>query len=398
MKTNNLKKSKKLMLATATIACLGTVNYANAFTPANLNTLGNIEEYKTVWGADGTATGGNGGNEFNDIQAIKQWNPWIKPVSLTIHHGSRIDNIDTLYGYTESDTMPDSLEHGGDGGSKSVLYLQNDEFIKRIDVCSTDSNTSKGRIGKMKVYTTFGDDESNYVQQMTFGSACNGWRYYTAPTGWHIIGFKGRAGEEIDQLEPIYAPKLKIEVTVNVGALQDIQEPEIVNYLSLPFMNDTSAEKTIEKTYEETTGYNTDTSWTNTSTFSLGYSLTQSAEVGLSVDGLSASSSYSQTVSTEFVNQFEYGKANSEQYSNSNSEVITLPIPARTFEIAKIQRVEALGKAPLDIYYKNLYTNTIHHSTGEIQKFTYDQISTSAFEVGVFVNGLIEVHPWYMNA
>ena len=119
--------------------------------------------------------------------------------------------------------------------------------------------------------------------------------------------------------------------------------------------------------------------------------------VGLAVDGLSASSSYSQTLTTEFVKEFQYGRNNSDTFSSTDTETLTLPIAPRTFEITKIRRVETTATAPLSIYYRNIYTNTLHHSTGDIQKFTFNQISTASFQVGVFVDGLIEVHPWYLS-
>ena len=422
MNTNNFKK---LAIATGILISMGTISSAHAKSDqielSNLydvpsvvshlpsvtdlsednyfnnhksatkvsTSISNINDYKDYWVASTYSVGGTGGDPFNPIQTIKQWDPWVKPISIRIKADERIDKIEIVYANSEYQTAKPPLTYGGNGGHEDFFTLRDDEFIESVVICSTDTNYTKGRVSLVQITTTH--------KEKTYGKYCLSGGRYTAPTGWHIIGFKGRAGDEIDQLTPIFAPKLKIEATVNVGALQQLEDPQLKDYLSLPFMNDTSTTKDKSQSYIRTTGYTESTSWSNTSTFSLGYSFTQAHEVGLAVDGLSASSSYSHTVSSEFVNQLQYGQSNSVTNTTTDTATITIPVAPRTFEVVKVRTLEATATAPLDIYYRNIYTNTVHHSAGEIQKFDYNQVSTASFEVGVFVDGLIEVHPWYMN-
>ncbi len=134
--------------------------------------------------------GGPHGTGFNDV-AVLPANPVVSRV--TLRAGSRIDNIGL------SLSQGNVLSHGGNGGSESSLTLNSGEYLTALKVCSGQKN-DQTRI----FYARFTTSQN---RTLTGGSSTSSCTTFNAPAGWQIVGFKGRAGDELDKIGVIYAPQ-----------------------------------------------------------------------------------------------------------------------------------------------------------------------------------------------
>lgn len=131
--------------------------------------------------------GGPHGNFFTDAATV----PSSGRVStVTIRAGSRVDQIATALSTGQTFT------HGGTGGALSTLTLASGEHLSSLYLCrgQYDSHT---RI----FYARFTTTQGRTVSGGTTTSDCT---TFTAPSGWHISAFHGRAGDEVDKLGVIY--------------------------------------------------------------------------------------------------------------------------------------------------------------------------------------------------
>ena len=133
--------------------------------------------------------GGPHGAFFNDLAALP---PAPRVRSLHLRGGSRLDQVAlTLTGGV-------TLSHGGGGGTARSLTLAEGEHLTRVRL------TSGQRDGRTRVFSAeFGTDRG---ATLTAGTPTTSAVTWTAPPGWHIVGFHGRSGAEIDKLGVIYAP------------------------------------------------------------------------------------------------------------------------------------------------------------------------------------------------
>ncbi|MFE1795626.1 jacalin-like lectin [Streptomyces sp. NPDC059517] len=133
--------------------------------------------------------GGPHGTAFNDADDLPAT---PSPRTLTLRGGSRLDAVSlTLDGGTP-------LTHGGTGGTAASLTLAGGEHLTSVKL------TQGQKDGRTRVFSAaFTTDKSRTVSA---GSATSDAVTYTAPTGWQIVGFTGRAGTEIDKLGVLYAP------------------------------------------------------------------------------------------------------------------------------------------------------------------------------------------------
>ncbi len=134
--------------------------------------------------------GGPHGTSFNDAATLPE-NPATRTVSLRA--GSRVDQI----GITLSNGFVST--HGGNGGTASSLTLNSGEFLSSLQVCSgKHSNTTRIFYAK---FTT----SNNRV--LSGGSTTSSCTTFNAPAGWQIVGFHGRAANELDKVGVVYAPR-----------------------------------------------------------------------------------------------------------------------------------------------------------------------------------------------
>ncbi len=133
--------------------------------------------------------GGPHGTAFNDADDL----PAIPaPRTLTLRGASRLDAVGlTLDGGT-------TLTHGGTGGTASSLTLAAGEGLRSVTL-TQGTKDGRTRIFSAAFTTTAG-------RTLSAGSPTSNTVTYTAPAGWRIVGFTGRAGTEIDKLGVVYAP------------------------------------------------------------------------------------------------------------------------------------------------------------------------------------------------
>jgi hypothetical protein len=136
--------------------------------------------------------GGPHGDWFSDVTTLSTKSK-PKPSVLTFRGGSRLDSV----GVTLSDGTV--LTHGGTGGTAASLTLGSSEYWTSAQLCQGQKD-SQTRNFYIKATTSSGNTLSS-------GASTSDCTTFTAPSGWHIVGFLGQDGDEMDQLAFIYAPK-----------------------------------------------------------------------------------------------------------------------------------------------------------------------------------------------
>ena len=133
--------------------------------------------------------GGPHGTAFNDADDLPAT---PSPRTLTLRGASRLDGLSlTLDGGT-------TLTHGGTGGTATSLTLASGEHLTSVKL------TQGQKDGRTRIFSAaFTTDKA---RTLTSGTATTDTATFTAPSGWQIVGFTGRAGEEIDKLGVVYAP------------------------------------------------------------------------------------------------------------------------------------------------------------------------------------------------
>ncbi|WP_217236781.1 jacalin-like lectin [Streptomyces sp. AC555_RSS877] len=133
--------------------------------------------------------GGPHGTAFNDADDLPAT---PSPRTLTLRGGSRLDAVSLTH---DGGT---TLTHGGTGGTAGSLTLAAGEHL-------TSAKLTQGqKDGRTRIFSAaFTTDKG---RTLSSGTATTDTKTLTAPTGWQIVGFTGRAGGEIDKLGVLYAP------------------------------------------------------------------------------------------------------------------------------------------------------------------------------------------------
>ena len=131
--------------------------------------------------------GGPHGSPFTDLVSS------LSPVrAIAVRGGSRLDAV--------SLTLADgtTTTHGGSGGTQTSLALLPGEHLRQVTL-------SRGqRDGRTRVFSA--SFTTSQGRTLAAGEPTADTVTYTAPAGWRIAGFTGRAGDEIDRLGVIYTP------------------------------------------------------------------------------------------------------------------------------------------------------------------------------------------------
>ncbi|GAB3653984.1 jacalin-like lectin [Glycomyces tarimensis] len=131
--------------------------------------------------------GGPHGTSFTDIDDI---GAGAEATELRLRGGSRIDRV----GMTLADGT--KLDHGGSGGTLATLELRSGEHPVELFVCRGEHE------GRTRIfYARFTTDDG---RTLAAGAPTGDCATYTAPSGWQIAGFHGRAGDELDKVGVIY--------------------------------------------------------------------------------------------------------------------------------------------------------------------------------------------------
>jgi endonuclease/exonuclease/phosphatase family metal-dependent hydrolase len=133
--------------------------------------------------------GGPHGTAFNDADDLPAA---PSPRTLTLRGGSRLDAVSLTH---DGGT---TLTHGGTGGTASSLTLATGEHLTSVKLTQGQKN------GRTRLFSAaFTTDKG---RTLSAGTATSDAKTFTAPSGWQIVGFTGRSGDEVDKLGVLYAP------------------------------------------------------------------------------------------------------------------------------------------------------------------------------------------------
>jgi endonuclease/exonuclease/phosphatase family metal-dependent hydrolase len=133
--------------------------------------------------------GGPHGTAFNDADDLP-----AKPAprTLTLRGGARLDAVSLTH---DGGT---TLTHGGTGGTAAFLTLAAGEHLTSVKL------TQGQKDGRTRLFSASFTTDRN--RTLSAGTVTSDAKTFTAPSGWQIAGFTGRAGDEIDKLGVVYAP------------------------------------------------------------------------------------------------------------------------------------------------------------------------------------------------
>ncbi|WP_314617396.1 jacalin-like lectin [Streptomyces stackebrandtii] len=133
--------------------------------------------------------GGPHGTAFNDADDLPASG---SPRTLTLRGSTRLDAV------TLTHDGGTALTHGGTGGMATSLTLASGEHLTAVKL------TQGQKDGHTRIFSaSFTTDKG---RTLSAGTATADTKTFTAPSGWQIVGFTGRAGTEIDKLGVLYAP------------------------------------------------------------------------------------------------------------------------------------------------------------------------------------------------
>ncbi|MEU9917281.1 jacalin-like lectin [Streptomyces sp. NPDC051001] len=134
--------------------------------------------------------GGPHGDYYNDIGSVPAG---ARATTIALRAGSRVDQVSlTLANGT-------TLTHGGTGGTASSLTLGSGEYVTTAYLCQGQKNDHT-RIFYAKFTTSLG-------RTLAGGTTTSDCVTRTAPSGWQIAGFHGRAGDEVDKVGFLYTQR-----------------------------------------------------------------------------------------------------------------------------------------------------------------------------------------------
>ncbi|KAI8804047.1 Endonuclease/exonuclease/phosphatase [Cladochytrium replicatum] len=154
-----------------------TFSWSNAATPARLS---------DYWG-------GPHGDWFSDLTASVSKS--IVVTSFTITGANRIDAVTVQR--TSASAASETRKHGGTGGTPTTLTLNANEHVVEARMCQAKFNNTT-RIFYLQLITNTGRTIAN-------GKTAADCVTYKAPSGYRVVGFYGRSGDNVDQLGLVYA-------------------------------------------------------------------------------------------------------------------------------------------------------------------------------------------------
>jgi hypothetical protein len=362
---------------TTVVACVG-------FAAANLSFARDVDDIVDDWWTSTAYRGGTGGSGFDMYDDLPDYFD-THVYKVQVRHGERIDAIKFYWDYKGGTKTTSSEYYGGGGGSQSSFSLSDDEFIRKIEICSSDSDWDEGRVGYIKFWTT---DGNKYSYGDT-AKNCNTWSY----TNKHIVGLWGREGDEIDRLGIIGAPIVNLEVTgIDIDDNSYDTATTSTTYSSSQVLfNDTSTSQSTTVSVE----YKDITSFANSYSETSGISEEYGVEAEVSSDyfdlvDVSTTLSYSVTQQDTLT----VGETITESEWVTSTSSISVTVPANSIVVA--EAVAYYGDEDVD------YTMTVENTyTGEEfdVEGTFSGTSTTVWaswsEIGSISDGEIDIYDAY---
>ncbi|MEU5110687.1 jacalin-like lectin [Streptomyces longwoodensis] len=131
--------------------------------------------------------GGPHGDPFTDLDRVP---PGARVTTVSLRAGSRVDQV----GITLGDGT--ALTHGGTGGTAASLTLGGDEYLTGATLCRGQKD-GRTRVFSVRFTTSLG-------RTLAGGTTTSDCVTRTAPSGWQIAGFHGRAADEADKIGFLY--------------------------------------------------------------------------------------------------------------------------------------------------------------------------------------------------
>lgn len=134
--------------------------------------------------------GGPHGDYYTDIDAVPAG---ARPVSVSLRSGTRVDGVGLTLGNGKV------ISHGGTGGTVSSLNLGSGEYLSSAQLCRGEKS------GRTRIFSAA--FTTNLGRSLSGGTTTSDCVTRTAPSGWQIAGFHGRAGDEVDKLGFVYTKR-----------------------------------------------------------------------------------------------------------------------------------------------------------------------------------------------
>ncbi|OWZ14407.1 hypothetical protein PHMEG_00012122 [Phytophthora megakarya] len=129
------------------------------------------------------------GNKYSDLDLI---GPGQTVQSVSIRAAKRVDAV--IFEIIDSSGLPSTLHHGGHGGDKTTLLLDEDEYI-------TQWEAQWGDDGDRIEYIAFTTNKGNTISG---GTTTGNSGKDRAPKGYQLGGFIGYSGRELDMAGAIW--------------------------------------------------------------------------------------------------------------------------------------------------------------------------------------------------
>lgn len=136
--------------------------------------------------------GGPHGDWYNDLSTLSTLSS-SSVKSVTLRGGERVDAVAITL------SSGQTFSHGGTGGSATSLTLNSGETLTSAVVCQGQKD-SRTRVFYLRLTTSAG-------RTLSAGAQTSECVTRTAESGWAIVGFAGRSGDEVDRLGFVYAKK-----------------------------------------------------------------------------------------------------------------------------------------------------------------------------------------------
>jgi endonuclease/exonuclease/phosphatase family metal-dependent hydrolase len=196
---NDCEVVDKILYRSSRLLSLTATRYDNAWASFLDSAGGNLSDHFPHTAAfsytlnpslrAGDFFGGPHGTAFNDADDLPAA---PSPRTLTLRGGSRLDAVSLTH---DGGT---TLTHGGTGGTASSLTLATGEHLTSVKLTQGQKN------GRTRLFSAaFTTDKG---RTLSAGTATSDAKTFTAPSGWQIVGFTGRSGDEVAKLGGLYAP------------------------------------------------------------------------------------------------------------------------------------------------------------------------------------------------